>query len=103
MASYGPPQVCALTCASRAFFDAPPAGFCAHPRLTPHGALAFAREGQEADLEAHEALVRQVLTVDRRDKEETLACIPVLKPDGLVGAVPRSHAGHNQWRAVFRH
>ncbi|KIF82838.1 NAD(P)/FAD-dependent oxidoreductase [Noviherbaspirillum autotrophicum] len=87
MASYGPPQVRALTCASRAFFDAPPAGFCAHPLLTPRGALAFAREGQEAELEAHEAVVRQVSAVDRLDKEETLACIPVLKPDGLVGAV----------------
>ncbi|HEX2531153.1 MAG TPA: FAD-binding oxidoreductase, partial [Burkholderiaceae bacterium] len=87
MASYGPPQVRALTCASRAFFDAPPAGFCEHPLLTPRGALAFARAGQEAELDAHEALVRQVSAVNRLDKEETLACIPVLKPDGLVGAV----------------
>ncbi|HWJ95122.1 MAG TPA: FAD-binding oxidoreductase [Telluria sp.] len=87
MASYGPPQVRALTCASRAFFDAPPAGFCEHPLLTPRGALAFAREGQEAELDAHEALVRQVSSVDRLDKKETLACIPVLKPDRLVGAV----------------
>lgn len=87
MASYGPPQVRALTCASRAFFDAPPAGFCDHPLLSPRGALAFARVGQEAALDAHEALVGKVSAVERLSKEETLACIPVLKPDGLVGGV----------------
>lgn len=42
MESYGPPQVRALTCASRAFFDQPPAGFTDHPLLTPRGALFFA-------------------------------------------------------------
>ncbi|HJV51464.1 MAG TPA: FAD-binding oxidoreductase [Noviherbaspirillum sp.] len=87
MASYGPPQVRALTCASRAFYDAPPAGFCEHALLSPRGALAFARAGQEAELDAHEALVRQVSAIERLDREQTLACIPVLKPDGLVGAV----------------
>ncbi|WP_139292682.1 FAD-dependent oxidoreductase, partial [Pseudomonas aeruginosa] len=29
--AYGTPQVRALTAASRAFFDNPPAGFCEHP------------------------------------------------------------------------
>ena len=48
MESYGTPQVRALTLASRAFFDAPPAGFADHPLLTPRGALMVAEPGQEA-------------------------------------------------------
>jgi len=32
--AYGTPQVRALTAASRAFYDAPPAGFADHPLLT---------------------------------------------------------------------
>ena len=35
--TYGTPQVRALTAASRAFFDVPPAGFSEHPLLTPRG------------------------------------------------------------------
>ena len=34
---YGPAQVQALTRASRAFYDAPPAGFAEAPILTPRG------------------------------------------------------------------
>lgn len=88
MESYGPPQVRALTCASRAFFDAPPPGFCDHPLLAPRGALAFALAGDEAALDAHEALVRSVTDkVERWSAARTLACVPVLRPEGLVGAV----------------
>jgi D-arginine dehydrogenase len=88
MESYGPPQVRALTCASRAFFDAPPPGFCDHPLLAPRGALAFALAGGEAALDAHEALVRSVTDkVERWSAARTLACVPVLRPEGLVGGV----------------
>ena len=37
MESYGTPQVRALTMASRAFLQHPPAGFAEHPLLTPRG------------------------------------------------------------------
>ena len=88
MASYGPPQVRKLTCASRAFFDLPPAGFCSHPLLTPRGALMFANAGQAAALEAHERLVRSVPGAVRRlDAGGALASVPVLRPDDLLGAV----------------
>src|SRR5438105_5043908 len=42
MESYGPPQVRALTRASRAFYEAPPAGFTEHALLAPRGALYVA-------------------------------------------------------------
>jgi D-arginine dehydrogenase len=37
--TYGPPQVRALSRASRGFFERPPAGFTEHPILTPRGTL----------------------------------------------------------------
>jgi D-arginine dehydrogenase len=45
METYGSPQVRSLTRASRAFLEQPPAGFCAHPLLTPRGALSIGGPG----------------------------------------------------------
>lgn len=93
MASYGPPQVRALTCASRAFFERPPPGFCDHPLLTPRGALVFATRGQEAQLDAHEALVRSAsVRAERFSAAEAWARVPVLVPGGLIGAVMEDDA-----------
>ncbi|BEV14449.1 FAD-binding oxidoreductase [Herbaspirillum sp. DW155] len=88
MASYGPPQVRALTCASRAFFDHPPEGFAEHALLTPRGALFYATSALRAELDAHEALVRSVSDqVQRLDAAQTRAMVPVLREDDLIGAV----------------
>lgn len=88
MESYGPPQVRALTCASRAFFDRPPAGFCDHALLTPRGALLFATPGQEQLLDEHEAIVRSVSdNVVRLDAAQTCARVPVLREQDIIGAV----------------
>jgi D-arginine dehydrogenase len=93
MASYGPPQVRALTLASRSFFDAPPRGFAAHPLLTPRGALLFAHEGAQAALEEHETLVRSVSNDARRlGPADTLQHVPVLRPEGLLGSVLEADA-----------
>src|SRR4051812_49660115 len=59
MESYGTPQVRALTLASRAFFDQPPAGFAEHPLLSPRGALIVAEPGDEAHLEEWWEVLRQ--------------------------------------------
>src|SRR5579885_211733 len=50
-ALYGNRPIQALTRASRAFFDAPPRGFAAHPLLTPRGVLYAAREHEAPLLE----------------------------------------------------
>src|SRR4029453_19650880 len=60
MESYGTPQVRALTRASRAFFDAPPAGFTEHPLLSPRGALMVAAPGQEGHLQEWWDVLRSV-------------------------------------------
>jgi len=50
--TYGPDPVRALTRASRAFFNAPPAGFCDLPLLTRRNILMIAREDQRTIYEA---------------------------------------------------
>ena len=53
MASYGAPQVRALSLASFAFLSQPPQGFSEHPLLTPRGAMMVATADQMDKLEAH--------------------------------------------------
>jgi len=88
MASYGPPQVRALTRASRAFLDHPPAGFTDHPILSPRGALMVAAEGQDALLDEHDAIVRSVSAqAQRLDAAQACALVPALRRDRVLGAV----------------
>ncbi|MBI3372648.1 MAG: FAD-binding oxidoreductase [Betaproteobacteria bacterium] len=50
--SYGNATVRALTRASRAFLESPPAGFATNPILSPRGHLVFGRADQGAALDA---------------------------------------------------
>ena len=73
-ALYGNDTITAITRASRAFFDAPPAGFSAYPLLSPRGVL-FA--GGEADAQAIAEIAR--LPLARRMKTtEALRLVPML-------------------------
>ena len=86
LASYGTDQVRALTQASRAFLDAPPPGFADVPILSPRGAL-FAATPEQADLlDEHCALLAGMSPLSRRlNRDETLAQVPVLRPERLLG------------------
>jgi D-arginine dehydrogenase len=87
IASYGTPQVRALTLASRAFFDAPPAGFADPPILTPRGSLLVAAPEQAAALDEHVELLARMAPGSRRlDRAQTLALLPVLRPGRVLGA-----------------
>ena len=55
MESYGPPQVRALTRASRAWYQQPPPGFADVPILSPRGALYVARGDQHHALDTPDA------------------------------------------------
>lgn len=93
MESYGPPQVRALTRASRAFYERPPAGFSDTPILSPRGVLYVAWQGQEAALEALWAqLSSSGSPVERVDAAEALARLPVLRAEGLLGAIAEPDA-----------
>jgi D-arginine dehydrogenase len=85
--SYGSPQVNALTRASRAFFEAPPAGFCDVPLLSPRGALTVAEPGQEVALQDYwELLQRTTPSATLLDAEQACAIIPVLRQEKVLGA-----------------
>ncbi len=85
-ATYGTPQIQALTRASRAFYDAPPPEFGGAPILTPRGVMYVAGPHQLDLLDAAFAQARgrsgQVRLVAR---DELLAALPCLKP-GAVAA-----------------
>jgi len=88
MESYGPPQARALTRASRAFYETPPAGFSATPILQPRGVLYLARSGQQSLLEQQfEALSGSGVAVVRLDAAATLERFPLARREGLLGAL----------------
>ena len=88
MESYGTPQVRALTLASRAFLESPPAGFTDHPVLSPRGAMMVATHGQEAELQAHWDVLRRLSPRGRLlTPAETCELTPVLRREKVLGGV----------------
>ena len=83
--TYGPPPIRALSRASEAFFAAPPAGFAAHPLLTPRGVILAAAPGQEA---AAEALAAELgPAAPRITPDEAVRLCPLLRREALVSAL----------------
>ncbi len=79
--SYGTPQVRSLTCASRAFFENPPAGFCEHPLLLPRGAMFVGSQEQAALLDEAYETARSVSGHVRHLTDAAAhALVPVLAP-----------------------
>lgn len=88
MASYGTPQVRALTLASREFFDRPPPGFADTPLLVRRGALTVAFKGQEPLLDEAWNVLRSVGGIgEQLDAEAACRLVPVLRHEQVVGAV----------------
>jgi D-arginine dehydrogenase len=101
--SYGTPQVRALTLASRAFFDHPPAGFCEHPLLRPMGALMVATHGQDAELQDMWDVLRAVTPrAQLLDAASACAHLPVLKPEQVLGAVLEPDAADMDVHAIHQ-
>ena len=82
---YGPAQVQALTRASRAFYDAPPAGFADAPILSPRGVLYVGTAEQKPLVDAAyaEAAIHSPST-RRLNAEQLKALVPVLNTEVLV-------------------
>lgn len=88
MEAYGTPQIQALTRASRAFYAAPPPGFCEHPLLEPRGCLYVASLEQRGLLEqAHAQNLANGTEVSLLDRDAALALVPCLRGETLAGAV----------------
>jgi D-arginine dehydrogenase len=103
MESYGTPQVRALTRASRAFLEQPPAGFSDYPLLAPRGALMVGSPGQEALLDQHWEVLRAISPQARRlDPAQTCALIPVLRPEQVAGSVLEPEAADMDVHAIHQ-
>ncbi len=80
--SYGPPQARALSRASRAFLERPPAGFVEHPILTPRGMLVVGSSGQMREVTSLYESIRERMPAARlQSARELRATVPVLEPD----------------------
>ena len=78
---YGNRCVRRLTAASRPFFDAPPAGFAAHPLLTPRGVMTLAPTGEEARFARVLADGRESVSgVRELELDEVQQLCPIVRP-----------------------
>lgn len=88
IATYGTPQVRALTLASRAFLDQPPPGFCDAPLLRQRATLTVGQTGQQAELDEAWAVLQSVTDTGRYlTPEQACAIVPALRPERLIGAI----------------
>ncbi|MCA0442324.1 MAG: FAD-binding oxidoreductase [Proteobacteria bacterium] len=87
-ATYGTPNIRALTRASRAFYDAPPPEFGGAPILTPRGVVYLAGPDQ---LDLLDAAYAEILPLNpgvrRLTHDELLAELPCLRPEAVAAGM----------------
>lgn len=87
-AAYGTAQVRALTLASRAFFDAPPASFCEHPLLTPRGEMTVDFNGDPQELNNQYLSAKaSVPEMQLLSADQACARLPILRREKVHGAL----------------
>jgi D-arginine dehydrogenase len=86
--AYGNRVIRALTAASQPFYLERAGGLADHPVLTPRGALFVARADQRATLDVlHGEIGAEVRNLERLDRDQTLARVPVLNPEYVAGGL----------------
>lgn len=86
--TYGNATIRALSRASRAFLEEPPAGFADAPILSPRGALHVGGPGDIDVLgDVFESGRRLTPGIARLSAAEVLAKVPALRPDAVSGGV----------------
>ena len=87
-ATYGTPNIRALTRASRAFYDAPPPEFGGAPILTQRGVVYLAGPDQ---LDLLDAAYAEILPLNpgvrRLTRDELLAELPCLRPEAVAAGM----------------
>ena len=103
---YGPLQVQALTRASRAFYEQPPAGFTDYPILHPRGVMYVGTAAQKALIDAAYAeAVKHSPDAQRLDGDALRALVPVLNDsivDGFVDDGARDNDVHALHQGFLR-
>jgi D-arginine dehydrogenase len=90
---FGPPEVRALTAASRGFLADPPAGFAGAPLLSPRGVVTVAGSGAEAEFEAALATARTAPAgAQEISTAEAARLVPVLRADRYARAMHKPGA-----------
>ena len=84
--SYGNATVRALTRASRAFLERPPAGFADAPLMSPRAALFVADAEGLPRLDAMLVAPGAAASLRRLDPAAARARVPILRPEWLAGA-----------------
>lgn len=88
IASYGPPQVRAMSRASEAFFKQPPAGFADAPLLTPRGLLTVGGDAELHHLKDAWAVLKTISPRGRwLSRDEALAMVPALRSEKVSAAI----------------
>ena len=88
IASYGPPQVRALSRASEPFFLNPPPGFAEAPLLTPRGLLTVAGPDEMQHLNEAWDVLQDISPRGRRlSAAEALAMVPALRTEKVSAAI----------------
>jgi D-arginine dehydrogenase len=91
--NYGADVVRLLAIASRAFLEAPPAGFSDHPLLAARGMITIARTEQLELLEQQLERARNLVpSITKIDAAAAIARVPVLRQDYVAGAFIEPHA-----------
>ncbi len=86
--TYGNRAIRTLTGAGRDYYLSRADGLAEHPILTPRGALMFAMPGQDAQLDAAwDELSALDPRIRRLDAADSCALVPVLRRDGVIGAI----------------
>ncbi len=84
--TYGNTTIQGLTTGSRAFYEAPPPGFAAHPLLSPRGVAYVARADQMDRLEGLIGRVRGLAPdAAMLSKAALLERVPLLRPEYVAG------------------
>jgi D-arginine dehydrogenase len=87
-AAYGTTQVRALTLASRAFLDAPPAGFAEQPLLSPRGEMTVDFTGDPEELQRRYVSTKaSVPETQLLSAEQACARLPILRTELVHGAI----------------
>lgn len=90
---FGPPEVRALTAASRDFLADPPPGFAGAPLLSPRGVVTVARPGAEAEFEAALASARTAPSgATEISPAEAARLVPVLRAGRYARAMHKPGA-----------
>jgi D-arginine dehydrogenase len=85
--SYGNPTVRALTRASRAFLEYPPAGFADTSLMSPRAAMIVANAEGLGRLEAMMKCADAAPSMQQISTSEARQCVPILRPEWVAGAV----------------